>query len=95
MKNTALQELNLNHFTLKTMNWLLTSEDGEFKYIMINKFELEGHGESLCFKCIGKLPCHPLNSNSPHEKIHHCNWSKIFFYLSCENQLLNYSRLTF
>ena len=38
MKNTAQQELNLNRFTLKTINWVLTSEDGQFKYIMINKF---------------------------------------------------------
>ena len=36
MKNTTYQELNLNHFTLKYINWFLTSQEDQFKYIMIN-----------------------------------------------------------
>ena len=35
--------------------------------------------DSLCFKCIRKFLSHRLNSNSLDDKIHHCNWSKIFF----------------
>ena len=37
MKNTTLQEFNLNRFTLENINRFLTSQEGQFKYIMINK----------------------------------------------------------
>ena len=74
MKNTALQELNLNRFTLQTMSWFLRKGlvhvHNDYQVLTLGS----RHCESVCVTCIRKLPCHLLNSNSPHDKIHHCNW---------------------
>ena len=42
MKNTALQQLDLNHFTLQYINWFLTLQEGYAKYILINKVLTSG-----------------------------------------------------
>ena len=36
MKNTALQEFDLNRFILRNINGFLTSQEGEFNHITIN-----------------------------------------------------------